>query len=119
MKRMHKSLDDIEAALHSDLDALVSTETLESISAGPLAPLDIPFLDLDLPPSDFHIDCSSPPIGRPAATLPTTGSGKSVRVSIRLPAAVIEEFKKRAVVERKGYQTLIVRALRAHLARAA
>lgn len=116
---MHKTIDEIEAKLMADLENLVGKETLNSICGMPIKEFDIPVGDLDLPPSDFDIDYSSsrvaPADDEPRAA-PTTSSGKSVRVSIRLPTAVIDGFKKRAALEHKGYQTLIVRALREHLA---
>lgn len=119
MTRMHKTIDEIEAKLMADLENLVGKETLNSIFAMPMKEFDIAVGDLDLPPPDFDIDYSSP--AAPAEDEPraaaTTSSGKTVRVSIRLPIAVIDAFKARAITERKGYQTLIVRALREHLGR--
>lgn len=40
------------------------------------------------------------------------GTGHTVRTTIRLPRAVVEEFKRRAVADGKRYQMLIVAALR-------
>jgi uncharacterized protein (DUF4415 family) len=80
---------------------------------------DLDGLELELPGIDLDAALSTRAPTAPVASLPVampSGTGRSVRTTIRLPRSVVEEFKRRAVTDGAGYQTLIVRALREWLA---
>lgn len=101
-------------------DLGIDADLLTDFADLPVADLDIPFMRLDLP--DVTDIGSSPLEARPASLTSTPSSsarvkGKSVRITIRIPHAVLESFKARAGHPTcSGYQSLMVRALRDWLA---
>lgn len=73
-----------------------------------LPEIELAELDLDTPPPKRP---PAAPSATPSSTMPS-GSGKSVRTTIRLPRHIVLEFKRLAMIDGRGYQTLMVRALR-------
>lgn len=118
MKRMHKTAEAIAATLDADLRLLVSPEALTALSHEPLPELDLHFIDVDIDSLPPPATPPRPPVGahRAAGAAP---AGRTLRTTIRLPRAVVDAFKREAAATGKPYQSLIVRALRDHVARAA
>jgi uncharacterized protein (DUF4415 family) len=105
-----------ESKRDADLHELgFEPDQLEAFADLPVADLDLSVADLDLTVADLDLDAPEPRAEVPAAaSAPTTAPGtvgKSVRISIRVPRGVLENYKARATGS-AGYQTLMVRALR-------
>lgn len=87
------------------------------LTAFPLPTSASPVLNLDVPEREMSIPLAPEPRAgvRAAAPTPTTTpstSHRSVRIRIRVPFGLLEEFRVRATTESAGYQTLMVRAMR-------
>ena len=97
------------------LDLGLPADLLEGVADMPVAGLDIPFQSIDLPdPAEVASLAPRSGDGEEMVRLPpkTGATGRSVRIPIRVPRAVLEGFKARAAIGGVGYQTLMVRALR-------
>lgn len=79
---------------------------------------DAPAEELHFDPSELEIDFSAPapapaPAPRPPGPAPARPSGRTVKISIRIPRGTLAAVKARARVVGIPYQTLINRQLKA------
>jgi uncharacterized protein (DUF4415 family) len=110
---MHTPESKRDAQLH---DLGIDNNVLDELADLPVAALDIPLVGLDLP--DFQDAKPLVTRGAKAAGISAPGavSPRTVRITIRIPGSVLDGFKAHATSGNRGYQTLMVRALREWLA---